>query len=307
MSHRTNIAGTAFVAALFVLSNSACQRHDDQAGWWQDEQQRLELSHNLAIKEYRLQQSGYATLGEIQDLNASNKAGKKKLQDLLRQRSDLAVEVEELDKQAQAAQDKYIREIRRKITGQSFEVLVLNDGRKFQKASVVGVDDGGVAIRHESGTARLRFADLDESQRELFGLVASKSLAAEKQERVQAVAYEKWIDKSVAANQEKEHQLAQVAAQKEREAERVRNMAATRLATSDYVRPLGQPAKSFGSVYSRYSSRGPSYHYYYDNSSSSSYGRTSSSNDRYGSTSVIKQLREQRKKEFSETSIPSNP
>jgi hypothetical protein len=301
MSHRKYAAALALATGFVGLATPSCETSEADSAWWQREQERVELVQHLALKEFRLQQSGYGFFAEMEQLQVSNKLSQQQLQNLLRQRSDLNEQVRELESESKALQENFVREQRRRLTGHVFDVLVMKDGRKFQKASVTGIDDTGVAIRHQDGSARFRYSDLDEEQRLLFGLMEEKSIAAEKEELQKALAYEKWVDGRLASNLAKERKESERAKIKEQEAQAARVMTASRLASSDYVRPLAQPPKSFSRGYpfdSSFRSGGPTYRYYsYDNSNCSG-SSTSRSSSRYGQTSIIDELRKQSRKNF---------
>jgi hypothetical protein len=299
MSHRKYAAALALATGFVGLATPSCETSEVDSAWWQREQERVELVHQLALKQFRLQQSGYGLFAEMEQLQVSNKLSQQQLQNLLRQRSALNEQVLSLGKESQALQENFVREQRRRLTGHVFDVLVMKDGRKFEKASVTGIDDTGVAIRHQDGSARFRYSDLDEQQRQLFGLIEEKSIAAEEEERRKALAYEKWVDGRLASNLSKERKASERAKIKEQEEQDARVMTASRLASSDYVRPLAQPSKPFSRSYSSYSSvrsGGPTY-YYYDNSNCSSSGASRSSS-RYGQKSIAEELRKQSRKNF---------
>jgi hypothetical protein len=173
----------------------------------------------------------------------------------------------------------------------------------------------GVTLRHGDGSARLRFADLDPSQRDFFGLEESAALAAVQQESRDAFAYERWIDSGVAAVREKE---SRVSAEVERRAqlareERARIASQQLLAASD--RALAQPAKSVGSSYSRYDSsyrsRRPTYRYIYHNPSNYCAPRYQRSNSYDGRVTIHqgfpKDTEVNRGRTFSNTTIPYIP
>lgn len=270
MTEKTNSPGLGLTMVLVALLSVGCQKREDRAEWWEGERQRMELEHQFALKDYQLQQSGYGRMEELEKLRASNLAAKEQLNTLLAKRSELTVEFETLEQQRVAFKSDSLRQQRRNAIGQTFKIFSTADGREFQNASVASVDDAGVTIRHADGSARLRFADLDPSQRDFFGLEESAALAAVQQESREALAYERWIDQGVAAVREKQ---SRASAEDERRArlareERARVASQQLLAAND--RALAQPAKSVGGSYFRYdsgyrSSR-PTYRYIYQSS-----------------------------------------
>ncbi|WP_411828063.1 cell envelope integrity protein TolA [Luteolibacter sp. AS25] len=68
------------------------------------------------------------------------------------------------------------------------------DGRIFNDVRITAIDDGGISIRHASGTARLRYADLTSAQRELYGISKSDAQATYQQENERRAAYERAVD-----------------------------------------------------------------------------------------------------------------
>ena len=264
------------------------------------------------MKEYRFEQSGIGDMAELEVLQASLKAGKQRLGNLLQQRSSLSVAVESMEQRFAGHRDEFIRNQRRNATGQKFKSYGLADGRKLQDAVIMSIDDAGVTIRHSDGSARLRYADLDEAQRQFFGLEETSSLAAQEQESREALAYERWIDSGVAAVREKEEQASAAARSREQRAERTRNLLASNQISSANVSPLSQPAKSFGGYsgyYSSYRYNRPTYRYiYYSNprpysSSASYYGNL----QRISDLKVLNPAPVNNYNSFSNTTIPYIP
>ena len=320
MATRNSTIRLGVATAVLTLLSSGCDKSGSEVAWWQGEQLRLELSRDLELKEYRFQQSAGNDLPEFEKLRASNKAGKLRLQKLVEMRSLLSDEVESAQQQFAAMQKDVIESQRQKAVGQKFKVLSSSSGREYQNVAVMSVDDSGVAIRHADGTARLRYADLDAKQRAFFGLEESSALAAENEERLQAAAYERWIDANVAVNQEKQTRAAELARRDMQLANSSRNLMASRQVASANVRALAQPAKSFGGYsghYSSYRTSSPSYRYvYYYNPY-----RASNYYTYYGSLETIRRARGYTpaanpsitapvttpKKSFSDTTIPYIP
>lgn len=300
---------------LVVLFSSGCQKKAAQAEWWQGEQQRLELTHHLALKEYQFQQSGFSEIEVLTALRASNQLAEARLQSLVAQRSDLTVELETMERQRVAHKENSLRQQRRNAIGQTFREFYAADGRKFQNASVVSIDEAGVTIRHADGSARLRYMDLNPEQRDYFGLEESASLAAVERETREALAYERWIDHGVAAVQEKKSRASDEQRREQQLAreERARVAAQQLVAAND--RALAQPAKSFGNGYRRYyssyrSSR-PTYRYIYNNGYDCSTPRYQRSNYNNGCTTIHqgfpKSIHSSRVHSFPNTTIPHIP
>ncbi len=274
-----------FVTLVAVLLGG-CREEVAPAVWWDGERQRMELGHQLELLDYKLQQSGYGLLGNLEKLRVSNRADQVRLEALLANRSELKVELESIERQLKSFKTAALLQQRRRAVGRTFDTFESSDGRKFHDVSVVSVEDAGVTLRHADGSARLRYADLDPQQRDFFGLEEGVALAAEEQEAREALAYERWIDVRVAAAREKE---ALAIASEEHESRLVREMRflhAPRLESPQSLarnqRPLAQPAKSVGRGFSSYNrsyrrSR-PTYRYVFYNHYSPSVPQNSSVN-----------------------------
>lgn len=261
------------------LAMCACHSDQDQAERWQLERERVELGQDLALKQYRLEQSSFKDLGTLMMLSSSNLLVKQKIQLLLGERAHMEEEIRTAEAALVSVHERFLREQRRKAIGTTFESITVADGRHFSKATVSAIDDAGVTIRHRDGSARLQFVDLDEQQRHHFGMDAERSMAAEDVEKKRAFAYEKWIDAGVAMNQQSD-KAAMEQSRREDQLERSQRLSAIaeQASVSHKERPLAQAAKSFGSMSSRYIwrynggyNRPRGYRYVYYNTIPSSY------------------------------------
>lgn len=251
-------------AAMVFLLLPACERKLDQTACWETEREEIELTQQLKLAEYRLGMTGSGDSngvselerveGNLRDLNQRTAA-------LRRDRSALDAEVNELDVRNKELVRLAVQKLRMKSVGRKFDTLVVNNGRTFENASITGVDDGGVAIRHAHGTARLRYSDLSAEQCALFGLDEGTAQAAEDRERREAIAYERRIDEELDAMREKEEQIAAVARRSE-EAKVSRSLVAANTSTKE-TSPLAKPASQVG--------RGSTYRYSYGYSGYRSY------------------------------------
>lgn len=258
--------------AMFCLILPACERKPDNSAYWETEREEIELTQQLKLAEYRLGMTGsdgcngVAELqrveGNLRDLNVRALA-------LRRDRSALDSEVRELEFRNRETERLAVQNLRMKSVGRTFDTLAVNNGRTFENVSVTGVDDGGVAIRHEHGTARLRYSDLSAGQCALFGLDESSALAAEDRERRESIAYERRIDEELDAMRENEEQIAAVA-RKSEEADFPRALMTANTTTRE-TSPLAKPATRVGrgssyrysDGYSGYRSYRPRYRYVY--------------------------------------------
>jgi mRNA-degrading endonuclease YafQ of YafQ-DinJ toxin-antitoxin module len=276
-THKQLASGAAvIVAALLAVG---CGKNQDQAGWWQGEQQRIELSHQLELKKYRFEQAYSRDFEQLQKLRRSTSATFPLLISLRQQRLALGERIESLEGQWAGFRESTIREQRQHAMSKTFDKFSLVSGRTFAEVSVASIDDSGVTIRHADGSARLRFADLDARQRVYFGLEADLALAAEEQESRDAADYERWVAARMVVIDEKKLKDSENARRDELEIRRLRAESAARLAANSNVRPLARPATNVGdrswsytSAYSNYRAYRPAYRYvYYYNTPSYNY------------------------------------
>ena len=257
------------MAALAVVG---CGKNQDLSGWWQGEQQRIELSHQLELKKYRYEQVYSHDFEQLESLRHSTAKAGPMLEALRRQRLTLSDQIESLTGQWVGFRESKIQDQRQHAMRKTFEKLTLVSGRTFVEASVASIDDSGVTIRHADGSARLRFADLDARQRIFFGLEADLARAAEEQEARDLAAYESWVDKRMVAIDEKKTKDAENGRREDSASQRTRAVLAAQLLTAANVRPLARPATNVGSRswsysgnYSNYRAYRPTYRYVYYN------------------------------------------
>ena len=285
---KISVISMSIASAMLALLLSGCEKSDNQSRWWQGEQERVELGHDLALKEYRLQQSGYENMAELEKLRISNDGAKGELRDLRQVQAGLILEVELTLRKLEAFRGEVIGNQRKTAMGKKFNRLDVADGRNFRDVTVASIDDAGVTIRHADGSARLRYAGLDDGQRVIFGLEESSSLAARQVEARESLAYERLIDSRMAVIQDKQSRDSATAKREEHYAQWKRSLIAASTSSSDYVRPLAQPAKAVSSRYSNYGNFSyysghatrPTYYYVYNSnrynfaSSASYYGQS---------------------------------
>ncbi|RYD31816.1 MAG: hypothetical protein EOP85_22350 [Verrucomicrobiaceae bacterium] len=170
-----------------------------------------------------------------------------------------------LEEQREEVRRTVILEQRQRATGNAFDELTLASGRTYRKVSVTAIDDAGVNVRHEDGSAKLRFEDLNASQRVLFGLEEDLAMAAVSREEQDAVAYEQWIDSRLVANNQAKEKAASELRQ-EASLKKSARLAAAVTAPVDLVSAntstLSRPAKAVSRWRSSYKTYGPTYRYY---------------------------------------------
>lgn len=248
-----------YSALAVALLAAGCGKRDGNAAWWQGEQQRMELSHQVALKQFRLQRLESVDFAELVKLRASNLEKAVSLKSLKQQRSALRDESDDMQRSLAEFRETFLREHRNRAIGSSFPELTTVTGRMFRDVTVASIDDAGVAIRHTDGTARLKYQDLDSKQQLFFGLEAELAVAAVDRESRDRAAYDRWMDDQMAVVLEKNERLAENTARDERLASENRQRLASQI-TAAKVNPLAKPATSFGSGSSRYASSFGSYY-----------------------------------------------
>ena len=74
-------------------------------------------------------------------------------------------------------------EARRSAKGEKHESLTTKKGRTYKKVTISGVDEIGVKIFHESGTARIKFAELPTTFQQRFGYDPDRAKALLEREK----------------------------------------------------------------------------------------------------------------------------
>ncbi len=164
--------------------------------WWENERHQADLQNQIRIVSLRLErreQEGEA--GKLAEATANLELRIGRFDKLMGEYEALSQEVEEMEGAFLAFREKRLRELRDRATGREWAEFVSVSGRVLKNVKVIAVDDGGVTLRHEDGSARMRYDDLTEEQRFLFGLEEGAAIAAMKEEYRRAHDYEQWVRK----------------------------------------------------------------------------------------------------------------
>ncbi|MCB1130585.1 MAG: hypothetical protein KDN05_05605 [Verrucomicrobiae bacterium] len=252
----------ALASIILPLANISCQRRDMDGAWHADERLKVELEQHFKLLTYRFESRGGNLATELQDTRDRIESNRAAIGSAREDLARLETEVSELAVETRRIADEVARDTRRKSIGRHFDTFIAANGRTYRDVTVSQVTDGSVEIRHETGSARFRPADLSLEQQEMFGISAEAAAREARIESERRLAYERHI---------REHQLeeeasAEIAAARTR-ARSTRSSHSTALAAADRrdsERPLAQPARSFGSG-SIYRSQRTSYRtrYYY--------------------------------------------
>lgn len=245
-----------FAAAVALLAVGCGDKRPD-AAWWQGENERLALEHELNLKTFRFEQAYSNDFPELEAVRRSSASIAAALEQLRLRKGELSMAVASLDSQRDEFRRTVISQQRQRAIGAKFDEMTLASGRSFRTVSVSGIDDAGVTVRHEDGSAKLRFGDLDASQRQFFGLEKDLAMAAEGQEKQDAIAYERWVDSRLVAMQEDKLDQQKEAAKDRREEialKRARASAAARNLVAANTSTLSRSSSSVGTRSWRYSS-----------------------------------------------------
>jgi hypothetical protein len=235
------------VIALFPIILPSCMSHKGEAAFWENEREKIELTQCLQLAEYRLGLNESGDFQELERLQSLLSEMEVRLWNLQSDQSALINDIGRMEIRNAELCRTALEKQRARARGMNFASFSVRDGRNFTNVSVTGVDDSGVAIRHEHGAARLRYAELSDEQRLFFGLEEAGALVAEDHERREALAYELSIDLELEAMRERERkESADSIAERNNDFQPSRAL----MAASNYqheTRPLAQPARSFGS------------------------------------------------------------
>lgn len=258
-----------WVAALSGMTLlSSCQPKREDLALWELEQSRIELQERLNLLNYRLQVREGGNAGSLADLQSTLAASSRRKQELLAERNTLTGEIASLETAAEELEQAWVLQQRGRAAGASFERWVTLSGRQLENVKVVGIDDGGVSVRHDHGSATLRFDDLTSEQRIYFGLTASRAAAAENREQLASAAYERHVEQQLNLAKERGRESAAIPP-KSRGPETPARQASLTVAASTRVSPLSKPATPFGSrtwsgdSYRHRNAYDGTYYYYY--------------------------------------------
>ncbi len=251
LNHLTRFAlhALASATAFFVVG---CGESRPDSAWWQQEEERIALEHQVELKKFRFDQVFSNDFSDLQELKKSMSSTEAALAELRNERKSLTAAIESMEGQWSEFRRNAILQQRQRALGKAFPEMTLASGRSFQKVSVSSIDDGGVTIRHMDGSAKLRYHDLDAGQRVFFGLEEDLAIAAMDNEKKNAAAYEAWVSNRMASINEEKQRAAAIERREEISERKARASLAASVAARDLVAanasPLSQPSKPFARV-----------------------------------------------------------
>ncbi len=276
MQSRISRSFRCIALSLPLLTFIGCQEKGHSAAWWVDERERISLTQQLDLQEFRYDQMAGDEFQTLENLRQRNAEMGLVVEALRSSRDTLVSEVAALENGREDFRAAVLQERRQQAQKAEFLSLEVADGRTFADVRVTGIDDAGVAIRHADGAARLRMVDLSPDQRMFFGLDQELAMVAISREMESVAAYEREVDTHLAAlDAERARQSAiakreEVALQARQTAIRAQLVAAAnarQLAKSDRSSSRSSRHYSSSTYWDGYSR--PGYRYYYQSNSRS--------------------------------------
>jgi hypothetical protein len=230
----------SLLASLCVV---ACRSRDAENAVWEGKREAVELSQRLELLTYMHDHGQHAEREDLTRLEEEARIAEPRLTGVMRKRSVLAAEIQELESRFAELRESLPATLRSVAIGRKYDSFPVADGRVFHQVSITGIDDLGVSIRHKEGAARVRFWDLTPEQRDGFGLDEVSAQAAACREDSERLAYEDRIERELAAAADKANAYAEVVSN------RPNRDTGSRLPSSAVVtndRPLSRPPTPFG-------------------------------------------------------------
>lgn len=230
------------ILALAALT-PACSDNEQDSLSWENEKTIIELTNQLKLEKLRLELSPQppATSHPTQH-HLHPAAIRSDIRLLTSHKASLESEINQLSHGWDNFRRHILMEKRASLSGTSLAQYNPGNSKTYQNVTITSIDDSGVAIKHSEGTARLRYTDLTPEEQSHFGLDAEFSRQALTAERQQRIAYEKSMQKAMAAKETERLATAQI---QKRQEEKLRNQ---RPLVSVNTRPprVSPLASSFG-------------------------------------------------------------
>lgn len=177
---------------LILLFLPACSREKNDATWWRNEKQIIELECQIELATYKLQLLQENELEAVE--NSSRLDLMAEIGSLTSNESRLVNQISQLQNDWEVFRVDVLSQRRAQALGKTFDTFETSDGRVYKNVIITEIGDGGVSFRHKVGTTRLRFDDLDQIRQEFFGLDADLARIALAKEDAQRAAYDRWIE-----------------------------------------------------------------------------------------------------------------
>jgi len=161
--------------------------------WWENERLKTDLHHQIEITRLRVdRREKEPETRNIEDAVAELESSTARFDKLFASYQTLIKETSAVEASFLSFREERSAKLRKLAVGKEWPEFIAASGRKLKNVTVVTVDDAGVMLRHEDGSARMRYEDLTEDQRCLFGLEEESAIAAMREEQQRAREYEEW-------------------------------------------------------------------------------------------------------------------
>ncbi|QTN31349.1 hypothetical protein HZ994_03055 [Akkermansiaceae bacterium] len=234
----------ALFTAFMAICLGSCQKGGEDSVWWGNEKTIIELRNQLELASYRADKAHPGDDAEAAARASVNPAALRgEIETLAHGKAQLTREIAAMKSGWDDFRRSVLNDSRVQASGKTFATFVAADGRAFKEAKVTEIDDSGVSIAHASGTARLRFGDLDPEWQLYFGLDAELARKSHEAEAEGRLAYDRRIDRQMAVIAEKE-----AGARKERKKEEQRLAEARAIASYARTTPASSLSASIGGL-----------------------------------------------------------
>ncbi|MDB6078876.1 MAG: hypothetical protein JWO82_2623, partial [Akkermansiaceae bacterium] len=193
---------TRLLLVALAASLPSCERHStaqNDAEWWRLEGDREASAQRLTLLQTRFERATAVQL-EVDSIFASTGNLAQAKRTLESQRAQVAADIAALDDQVQDARHQWAAAKRSATVGRSFTSLTSRAGRTYENVTVTRVTDAGIEFRHQNGSGRFSALEMTPQQMDDFGIESADAIAAHQQERADAHAYNRAVDKAVADN-----------------------------------------------------------------------------------------------------------
>lgn len=190
----------SIIYALMAVMFASCNKKDATVlnEVMDDEARLMQLQQKVRLLQFRLQQHP-PIAGEWSALSKKEHDAREQIKlkrmNILSIKDDLKI----INRDHQSLISKFIisqKQKREEAIDQKFDIFS-SAARDYQHVSITTVDELGIEITHRDGKARVAAEDLTDEQINRFGLDRVRAVEARREEQLQALAFEKWVEKSI--------------------------------------------------------------------------------------------------------------
>jgi hypothetical protein len=187
----SKVYSASIVIASAALLLTSCDQTNSDLGWWELEQDRIELNTRLELRKLKYDRAPSGSAAS--ELNACNDLIKQqsiKINVLYDKKKALSEDLLALEKQLPSFKIATVQQRRQSAIGMDLPQISVRSGREHREVKIKSIDDLGVTISHTMGIARLRVDELKPKQQYFFGLDADMAKEAAKKEAIAIASYE---------------------------------------------------------------------------------------------------------------------